>query len=359
MGNPIENGLDEAATAFRGEFSRHRQVRLLREVFEDGGVAIESAAENGYEGAWGFDVDRTLLMKDFLKELMESMFESHPDFAKIANKHCRTAQEMSKRVLYAAYGVQSILDKVYGHVDSDGDSPKRIGPSQKGDGVLYCAPFLLAAGVTREDMEELAKEVDFFEGTEELFGKLKENGFASLLVSSGYDASVHVVADRLNVPREYVLATKYPDQFEVSEDLKGSLFEIVEALAAINLTSKDDFRSEVTQEKLGAVLLQGFSQNTDDPLIKHVSQSASMGDWTKVGVVMLAKKLFGKFGYTGDGLTDEQVFRLKEFLGIETVAVVHPGIESPLLQHKPTSTVDLETQPLMEMLPTILMLVGK
>lgn len=80
---------------------------------------------------------------------------------------------------------------------------------EPGDTLYLIIPFLIAEGITKEDILKVSQKAGLTPGAKETVETLKQKGFQIVIISTSYEPHAHLTGSRLGIPEEFIACTPF------------------------------------------------------------------------------------------------------------------------------------------------------
>ncbi len=152
-----------------------------------------------------------------------------------------------------------------------------------GDTLRLLSPFLVALGITSEDLTALARDVlEYTPDAEDSVEYLMRKGFEPVVISTAYDQFLEVSAKPLGIKRVHATSFK-PEDFYISSEERERILEAVEVIASLpEIEIPPDEESERAVKWLNDFFWNDLSRTEAGKILRSVK---AVGGRRKLDVV--------------------------------------------------------------------------
>lgn len=217
---------------------------------------------------------------------------------------------------------------------------------EPGDTLMLLAPFLLANGLSEDDVRNVSARAALVPGAAETVQALQRRGLPVVIISTSYCQHAHSIADRIGVPHDRVACTRLPLEemrARIAPEDRELVLEVQERLLSIPPSAEEEvnrvcdvfFWADLPARPLGRLVEQvkvvGGSRKT----------AALSGFAERFGVES------GRVVAVGDSITDFKMLSVVDQAG--GMAIVFNGNEYAL----PYGTCGVAAPDLRAILPVV------
>jgi energy-converting hydrogenase A subunit R len=193
---------------------------------------------------------------------------------------------------------------------------------EPGDTLYLILPFLIAEGISMEDILNVSKKAALTPGAEETVKALKVLGYPLVIISTSYQPHAHYIGERLGITPDCIASTPFPsERVEIRHEEKKRLLSLKETLLKISPGEDESLKKVLDQFYLKELPEMGF--------YKRISGLKVVGGRRKVSAL---KEFMERFKVApsrtvsiGDSITD---FRMLDYINKSGgLAIVFNGNE--------------------------------
>ncbi len=215
---------------------------------------------------------------------------------------------------------------------------------EPGDTLYLIIPFLLAEGITVEDILKVSQRAGLTPGAKETIDYLREKGVQVVIISTSYEPHAHHIGLRLGIPKEFIACTPFrTDRMSLSKEEKE--FILSEKKSILHLSTNDDEGLKKTLDNFYLKELPSLN------IYKEIKKIKVVGGRRKVEALISFMERFNaqpsETACIGDSITD---FRMLDYINKNGgLAIVFNGNEYSLHY----GTVAVASENLMSIIPPI------